>query len=267
MKIYISADLEGIAGVVSDEQRSRKGLDYQMARRWMAQEVNAAVEGAIQAGAQEIVVNDAHAGAINLALSDLHERVALISGGNKPLGMMEGIQAGFDAAFFIGYHAMRGTQNACLDHTYSEKRIIAVRVNGTAYGELGINAAVAGHFGVPVVLVSGDARAVEEAGTCLGEVVGVVVKEGIGRGAAKSLSQARVHQLLRQGAQRALEDLSRYQPLVFPSPIALEVEFVGTQHADGAELLPGVERTGSRTVAAKGEDFLGIFRLFLLMLR
>jgi D-amino peptidase len=267
MKVFISADLEGIAGVVGDEQRSRKGLDYPLARRWMAQEVNAAVEGAIKAGAEEIVVNDAHAAAMNLVLSDLHEGATLINGSGKPLSMMEGIQAGFDAAFFIGYHAMRGTQNACMDHTYSESKVMAVRINGTPYGELGINARVAGHFGVPVVLVSGDNMTAAEAKAFLGDVVTVAVKEAIGRGAARSFSQARVHQMLRLGAQRALKDLSQRRPLVFPAPIKLEVEFVSTEQADRAQVLSEVERTGPRTVTATGGNIVDVFRLFLLMLR
>jgi D-amino peptidase len=267
MRIFISADMEGLAGVVGDEQRSRKGQDYQMARRWMAQEVNAAVEGAIKTGAKEFVVTDAHAGAINLALPDLHEKAALIGGSNRPLSMMEGIQEGFDAAFFIGYHAMRGTQNACMDHTYSEARIMTVKFNGTPYGEIGINARVAGHFGVPVVLVSGVDKTAAEAKAFLGPVQAVTVKKAIGRGAAKSLSQAKVHQLLRLGAQKALKDLSRYKPLILPPPVEMEVDFVGTQQADRAQLLPEVERAGPRTVRAQGANFLEIYRLFLLMLR
>ena len=267
MRIFISADMEGLAGVVGDEQRSRKGQDYQLARRWMAQEVNAAVEGAIEAGAEEIVVNDAHAASMNLALSDLHEGASLINGSGKPLSMMEGIQTGFDATFFIGYHAMRGTQNACMDHTYSESKVMAVRINGTPYGEIGINARVAGHFGVPVVLVSGDNMTVAEAKAFLGDVSAVAVKEAIGRYAAKSLSQAKVHKMLRLGAQQALKDLSQCRPLVFPPPINMEVEFVGTEHADRAQLLSEVERTGPRTVTASGGNFLDVFRLFLLMLR
>ncbi len=267
MRIFISADLEGIAGVVGDEQRSRKGQDYGLARRWMAQEVNAAVEGAIKAGAKEILVNDAHARAMNLTHSDLHEETVLISGANRPLSMMEGIQEGCDAAFFIGYHAMRGTQDACMDHTYSEAKVMAARINGTPYGEIGINARVAGHFGVPVVLVSGDDKTVAEAKAFLGDVAAVTVKEAIGRHAARHLSQAKVHQLLRLEAQRALKDLSRYRPLVFPPPINLEVEFVGTEYADRAEVLAEVERTGPRTVTATGGNFLEVYRLFLLMLR
>lgn len=267
MRIFISADMEGLAGVVGDEQRSRKGQDYQLARRWMAQEVNAAVEGAIKAGAKEVVVNDSHAAAINLPLSDLHEKASLISGTGRPLGMMEGIQEGFDAAFFIGYHAMRGTQDACMDHTYSEQKVMALRINGTPYGELGMNARVAGHFGVPVVLVSGDDKTAAEAKAFLGSVEVVTVKEAIGRYAAKSLSQNKVLQLLRLGAQRALKDLTRYRPLIFPPPVALEVEFVGTEYADRAQRLSEVERTGPRTVKATGGNFLEMFRLFLLMLR
>jgi D-amino peptidase len=267
MRIFISADMEGLAGVVGDEQRSRKGQDYQLARRWMAQEINATMVGAMEAGAEEFVVNDAHAAAQNLILSDLHEKASLIAGTNRPLSMMQGIQEGFDAAFFIGYHAMRGTQDACMDHTYSEKKIMAVRINGTPYGEIGLNARVAGHFGVPVVLVSGDDKTTAEAKAFLGDIHVVAVKKAIGRSAAKSLGQAEVHGLLQLAAQRALKDLSRFKPLVLPPPIAMEIEFVGTEFADRAQLVPGVERTDSRTVSAEGGNFLQLYQLFLLMLR
>jgi D-amino peptidase len=267
MRVFISADMEGLAGVVGDEQRSRTGRDYGMARRWMAQEVNAAIEGAEKAGAKEFLVNDAHASAQNLALPDVHEKAAIIGGANRPLSMMEGIQEGFDAVFLIGYHAMRGTQDACMDHTYSEARILEVRFNGTPYGEIGINARIAGHFGAPVVLVSGDDKTAAETKAFLGNAETVVVKKAIGRHAARSLSQAQVHQLLRLGAQKALKDLARFKPLVFPPPIDMEVEFVGTEQADRAQLLPGIERIGPRTVAAHGANFLELFRLFLAMMR
>ena len=267
MRVFISADMEGLAGVVGDEQRSRKGQDYQAARRWMAGEVNAVIEGAMEAGAAEFVVNDAHAMGLNLVLPDLHEQAELIGGANRPLSMMEGVQEGFDAAIFVGYHAMRGTQDACMDHTYSEAKVMALRLNGTPYGEIGINARVAGHFGVPVVMVSGDDKTAAETSAFLGDVERVVVKKAIGRHAARSLGQDRVHRLLREGARRALGDLSRFKPLVLPAPVEMELEFVGTEQADRAQLLPGVERIGPRTVGARGSNFLELFRLFLFMLR
>jgi D-amino peptidase len=267
MRVFISADMEGLAGVVGDEQRSRTGQDYRQARRWMAQEINAAIEGALKAGATQFVVNDAHAAGINLALPDLHEQAELIGGANRPLSMMEGIQEGFDAVFFIGYHAMRGTRDACMDHTYSEAKVAELRFNGTPYGEIGINARVAGQFGVPVVLVSGDDKTAAEANAFLGDVETVVVKTAIGRHAARSLSQAQVHDRLRTTAQKALKDLSRFKPLILPGPIKMEVELVGTEQADRAQMLPGAERTGPRTVSAQGSNFLELFRLFLLMLR
>ncbi len=267
MRVFISVDMEGLAGVVGDEQRSRKGQDYQAARRWMAQEVNAVIEGALEAGATEFVVNDAHAAGINLALPDLHERADLIGGANRPLSMMEGIQEGFDAAIFVGYHAMRGTRDACMDHTYSEAKVAELRFNGTPYGEIGINARVAGHFGIPVVLVSGDDKTAAETAAFLGDAETVVVKKAIGRHAARSIGQERVHRLLREGARKALTDLSRFKPLVLPPPIEMELEFVGTEQADRAQLLPGTERTGPRTIAARGSNYLELFRLFLFMLR
>jgi D-amino peptidase len=259
--------MEGLAGVVGDGQRSRKGQDYQLARKWMAQEVNAAVEGAIEAGAKELVVNDAHAAAQNLIPSDLHEQASLISGANRPLSMMQGIQDGFDAAFFIGYHAMRGTQDAGMDHTYSEQKIMALRINGTPHGEIGLNARVAGHFGVPVVLVSGDDKTVAEAKAFLGEIQTVEVKKAIGRSAAETKSLPRVHQLLRMAALNALRDLGNIKPLISPPPFSMEVEFVGTEFADRAQMVPGVGRTGPRTVAAEAGNFLQLYNLFLLMMR
>jgi len=268
VKVYISADMEGLAGVVGDQQRSRTGQDYQAARRWMAQEINAVIEGAMEAGATEFLVNDAHALGQNLTLPDLHEQADLIGGANRPLSMMEGIQEGFDAAVFVGYHAMRGTRDACMDHTYSEAKVMSLCFNNTPYGEIGINARVAGHFGVPVVLVSGDDKTAAETAAFLGdEVETVVVKKAIGRHAARSLSQVRVQQMLQEAARRALGDLSRFKPLVLPGSIEMELEFVGTEQADRAQLLPGVERTGPRTVTARGSNFLELFRLFLLMMR
>jgi D-amino peptidase len=267
VRIFISTDMEGLAGVVGDEQRSRKGQDYRAARGWMAQEVNAVIEGAMEKGATEFVVNDAHASAQNLALPDLHEQAVLIGGANRPLSMMEGIQEGFDAAVFVGYHAMRGTQDACMDHTYSEAKVLELRLNGTPYGEIGINARVAGHFGVPVVLVSGDDKTAAEAKAFLGDVETVMVKKAIGRHAARSLGQAQVHRLLREAVGRALVDLSRFKPLILPGPMEMELEFVGTEQADRAQLVPGVERTGPRTVSARGSNFLELFRLFLFLLR
>jgi D-amino peptidase len=260
--------MEGLAGVVGDQQRSRKGKDYQAARGWMAGEINAVIEGALEAGATEFVVNDAHASAQNLTLPDLHEQAELIGGANRPLSMMEGIQEGFDAAIFLGYHAMRGTQDACMDHTYSEAKVMALRLNGTPYGEIGINARVAGLFGVPVVLVSGDDKTAAETAAFLGDQVeAVVVKKAIGRHAARSLGQTRVHRLLREAAGRAVGDLSRFKPLVLPGPTEMELEFVGTEQADRAQLVPGVERTGPRTVAARSSNLLELFRLFLFLLR
>jgi len=268
VRVFISADMEGLAGVVGDQQRSRTGQDYQLARRWMAEEVNAVIEGAMEAGADGFVVNDAHASAQNLILPDLHERAELVGGANRPLSMMEGVQEGFDAAVFIGYHAMRGTRDACMDHTYSEARVMALRLNGTAYGEIGINARLAGYFGVPVVLVSGDDKTAAETAAFLGDAVEtVVVKKAIGRHAARSLGQARVRRMLREGASRALKDLSRFKPLVLPGPVEMELEFVGTEQADRAQLVPGIERTGPRTVTARGANFLELFRLFLFLLR
>ncbi|HJS47741.1 MAG TPA: M55 family metallopeptidase, partial [Gemmatimonadales bacterium] len=189
MRVYISVDMEGVAGVVHEDQTNpvdpRCAAEYARFRRLMTLEANAAVEGALDAGATRVVVNDAHWFMRNLLAEELHESAELVSGDPKPLSMMQGIADGFEAAFFVGYHAMAGTAEAVLDHTYTD-RVAAARLNGAPIGELGINAALAGAHGVPVALVTGDQAVAAEARALLGGgVATAVVKQAIGRQAAR----------------------------------------------------------------------------------
>src|SRR6266513_280779 len=158
MRVYISVDMEGIAGVVHESQTDPTtpafAAEYGRFRRLMTAEANAAVEGALAAGATRVLVNDSHWFMRNLLAEELHQAAELVSGDPKPRSMVQGIDAGFDAALFIGYHARAGTRNAILDHTYAD-RIHDVRLNGKSVGELGLNAGVAGVHGVPIALVSG----------------------------------------------------------------------------------------------------------------
>ncbi len=161
VKVYISADMEGIWGVVHANQTSPDSPEYAAARKWMAEDVNAVVAGLFDAGATEVVVNDSHGSQRNILASDLDPRASLISGSPKPLSMMEGIDATFAACIFVGYHAKAGTAAAILDHTISGSVVRAIRVNRIEMPELGLNAAIAGYYGVPVVLISGDAASIE----------------------------------------------------------------------------------------------------------
>src|SRR5690625_5012441 len=154
MRVFISVDIEGVAGVTHRDQTGKDGPDYEQARVLMTNEANAAIKGAVQAGADEIVVNDSHGSMRNICIEMLSEEARLISGSPKRLAMMEGITQDFDAAIFIGYHAKSGSQGI-LNHTYSGKAIGQVKVNDVEYGEFGLNALIAGEYNVPVVFVSG----------------------------------------------------------------------------------------------------------------
>lgn len=268
MRVYISVDMEGVAGVVHEDQTNptdpRCAPEYARFRRLMTAEANAAIQGAADAGATRILVNDSHWTMRNLVAEELHEAAELLSGGPKPRSMMEGIDGGYDAALCIGYHARAGTRAAILDHTYTD-RLIDVRLNGRSVGELGLNAALAGVFDVPVVLVSGDAALATEAHDLLGdEVATVIVKEAVGRHAARSLAPAVACRRIREAATKALKRKGA-KPFTVEAPITLEADFSKTVEADMAELVPGSLRTSGRTVAFTHHDYKEVFRAWRAM--
>src|SRR5947209_13344630 len=234
MRTYISIDMEGIAGVVHESQTDptdpASAADYGRFRRLMTAEANAAVAGALAAGATRVRVNDSHWFMRNLVAEELHQAAELVAGDPKTHSMVQGIDGGFDAALFIGYHARAGTRNAILDHTYAD-RIHEVRLNGKPVGELGINAAFAGVHGVPVALVSGDAALAAEAQDLLGDdIATVVVKQAVGRHAAQSVAPAVACRMIHEGVTAALK--RRRRPFVLSSPVTIEVDFALTSHAD-----------------------------------
>jgi D-amino peptidase len=268
MRVYISVDMEGVAGVVHESQTDPVtpafAAEYARFRRLMTAEANAAVEGALAAGATKVLVNDSHWFMRNLLAEELHQAAELVSGDPKPRSMVEGIEGGFDAALFIGYHARAGTRNAVLDHTYAD-RIHDVRLNGKPVGELGLNAAFAGVHGVPVALVSGDSAVAAEATELLGDgVTTVVVKQALSRHAAQSVPPAVACRTIKEEVTRALE--RAHKPFVLPSPITLEIEFALTIHADMAELCPGATRSAGRTVSFTHQDYREVFRAWRALL-
>jgi D-amino peptidase len=267
MRIYISIDMEGIAGVVHEDQTDpiepRHSGEYNRFRRLMTSEANAAIAGALDCGATAVVVNDSHWLMLNLLAEELNPRAELISGGPKRLSMVEGIDAGFDAAMFVGYHAKAGTGNAVIDHTYTS-RVYEARINGEPVGELALNAAMAGVHRVPIALVSGDQALAAEAKALLGPgVETVVVKEAVGRFAARSLAPSVACERIRAGAAAALK--RKHTPFAFKKPVRLEVDFIESQMADMAELAPGSSRTGGRTVSYTGDDYREVFRAWRAM--
>ena len=262
MRVYISVDMEGIAGIVHEDQTNpvdaRCAAEYARGRALMTAEANAAVEGALAAGAELALVNDSHWDMRNLLAEQLHPAAELLSGGPKRLSMLEGIETGFEAALFIGYHAKAGTARAVLDHTMTDV-IRDARLNGRSMGELGMNAALAGSFGVPVALVSGDRATADEARDVLGPDVGtVVVKDAVSRHAARSVAPEVARRRICEGVFEALR--RPHHPFVPPTPSTIEVDFTFSHQADYAELAPGSVRRGPVTVAYTHPDFHELFR-------
>ncbi|HEY8497954.1 MAG TPA: M55 family metallopeptidase [Limnochordales bacterium] len=267
MRIYISVDMEGVAGTFS--WRQDQGEWRPQVRRLMTLEVNAAVEGALEAGATRIVVNDAHDEMANLDPELLHPAADLVQGTPKPLSMVEGVEEGFDAAFFVGYHAAAGTAPAVLDHTYSGSSAWEVRINGRPVGEAAINAAICGHFGVPVVLVSGDETACRQAQEWLPWARTVAVKKPLGRYAARAMHPDRARRAIREAARAVVSELAagrRFETFAFQTPVVVELTTSHTGQAEMAALMPGVERVGPRTVRYQDPDVLRAFRAMRAML-
>jgi len=258
--------MEGVAGIVHGEHTLRDGKEHERARKLMTYEVNAAIEGALQAGATNILVNDSHGTMRNIIPEELHEAAELITGSPKPLSMMQGIDPSFDAALFIGYHARRGSYTGVLEHTYHGGIISDVLVNGKPMGETGINAALAGYFKVPVILVTGDSVVTEEARSILGLVEIVAVKQGVGRFAARCVSPSRARALIKKGVTRALKNVHKFKPFRVKPPIKIEVSFIHTGMTEMAELLPGAKRINGRTVSFVSNDYLEAFKAIRAMI-
>ncbi len=265
MKVLISADMEGTCGVSSwvhvsppENGGIASQTEYNRARARMTLEVNAAIAGAYEAGAEEVIVNDSHDGMRNLIADDLDARCRFITGNDKPLGMMQGVDLdGIGAVFYTGYHAKAGTPAAPLAHTWTGF-INDVRVNGSSTGEFGINSIVAGHFGVPVVLVAGDEKACAQTKAWCGEqVITVPVKEGISTFSAIHVHPAKAQEMIKEGALKALKKSNKKaKPYLLPETSLIEIDFDHQARADQAVYIPGVERGGERTVIFRPTDGL-----------
>jgi len=275
MNVLISADMEGTCGVsswthVTPPEYGEAGsstAEYERARLRMTREVNAAIEGAYEGGATEVIVNDSHDGMRNLIAEELDVRCRFITGNDKPLGMMQGVDiADVGAVFYTGYHAKAGTPGAPLAHTWTGW-VNDVRVNGISTGEFGINSIVAGHFAAPVVLATGDDKAVDQIKTWCGDhVVTVSVKEGISTFAAIHLHPSRAQDLIREGAKGAVKKAKRSKPFVLPANSLIEIDFDHQTRADQAIYIPGVTRGGERTIVYRpddGLDFIYTFRAII----
>ncbi|MFN8579969.1 MAG: M55 family metallopeptidase [Gemmatimonadaceae bacterium] len=243
LKVYISVDLEGIAGVVSDDQTSPNGHDYNWARSMMMGETNAAIAGAFDAGATEVLVNDSHGPQTNLRPDELDRRATLITGQPKPMGMTQGLDSTFQAAIYIGYHANASVTDAVHGHTFSGA-LRHVRLNGKEVGEYGLNGAVAGWYGVPVVFIAGDKAFVDEATTFFPNVDALAVKDGIGFNAARTMNPLDARDRIRAGVKAALMKRIARTPVRITYPATLDIEVSEASFADKIALIPGISRSG-----------------------
>jgi D-amino peptidase len=266
IKVFISVDMEGITGVVNWEDVSRSGKDYDYFRRIMTLETNAAVEGALAAGATEIVVRGSHGSGRNILPELLNQRARLLrdwSGG--PLSMMEGIDETFDAVIFIGYHAKAGTPDALLDHT-SSGNVTDVSINGVSLPEAGYNALIAGHFGVPVAFVAGDRAICNQVEALFGTLETVAVKEGIGS-AALNLHPEVTRQQIRTGVESALSNLNRFQPYDPGSPYTLVLTMKDEVVVYNGSFYPGAERTGEWELTFTADNIIDVMTAYSFMRR
>jgi D-amino peptidase len=269
MKLLIAVDMEGISGVTNWNHVDPGHAEYSRYRRLMTQDVNAAVQGAISAGADEIVVTDGHSSGDNLLVEELDPRARLNSGSPSPFSMVQGVQDGVDAAFFIGYHARSGTQNAILDHTWSNVRVHDVWLNGRPVGEMGLNAALCGHFGVPVLLVSGDQSLAAEANDWVPGVEVVIVKQASGRFSAELLQAEVAQARIRAGADAVVRRYLKGQvppPVQVETPLTIRVAYKSSDWADKAAILPGSRRLDGYTVEVTGKDMAEAYQLFRVIL-
>lgn len=265
MKLYVSSDMEGVAGVCAWQQVDARTPhpEYAHFRRYYTREVASAIEGASAAGAREVLVNDSHGPMRNLLLDELPRCVRVIFGNRKPFSMVQDAGDGFDGAFFVGYHGGAGDGDAVLCHTYTPSVIYEVRINGERCSEATINAGMLGYHGVPLLLVTGDRTTVDGVRAQMPWVHGVAVKDSIGNFAADSMTPAAACAAIRAGAEAAVRDAGRAELYRFAAPVSLDVQLVTAAQAHLVATIPGFERTGSRSVRFVHDHFPVVFKAFV----
>jgi D-amino peptidase len=260
LKIFISVDMEGIDGVATRMQAAGGGSEYEKYRRLMTLEVNAAIEGAYQAGATEVLVADSHGNAQNVDLELLDPRASLIRAWPRALGMVHGIDSTFAAAVFVGFHASEGQSPGVLAHTFTGS--VEVSLNGRKVPEAGFAGAIAGEFGVPVVFVSGDQVIAREARALFGPIETAVVKEAIGFNAAVMRPLEEARRMIREGVRRGVERRSEIRPYRIDRPVRLELRWEDPVMTEVLTLIDGVRRIDGQTVLFEGRDMIAAARFF-----
>ena len=255
-KIFISADLEGVVGAVTGEQLGPGGFEYNRFREFMTAEVNAAIKAARAAGATEILVADSHGNGQNLLIEKLPKDVKLIRSWPRPLGMMEGIDSSFDGVIFTGYHSSTDNPKGVRAHTFSSARLTSVKINGKVMSEGSWNAAVAGEFGVPVIMIAGDDAAVNEVKALIGNAEGAIVKESISFHSAKSLHPEAAYDLIAEKTSYAVKNIKKYKPYKIKGPLTVSVQFKHYQPSQILSYLKMFKRTDSHTIEFKAKNMI-----------
>ena len=258
MKIYISSDMEGVVGAVTAEQLGPTGFEYQRFREFMTQEVNAAIEAAFEAGATEVVVSDSHGNGQNLLIEKLPKNIMLVRAFPRPLMMMQGIDETFAGVIFLGYHSSTTNPQGVRAHTISSARLADVRLNNISMSEGGINAAVAGYFNVPVIMISGDDAAVKEVTALLGDVEGAVVKRSYGFHSAITIMPEAAYALIREKVKKAIGRIKEFKPYKLKTPVQLDVRFKNYRPSEVLSYLSIVERTDAHSIRFMGKDMIEV---------
>jgi D-amino peptidase len=267
VRVFISADMEGIGGIAHSEMTSAEGREYDRGRALMAAEVNAAIEGAREGGATDFLVNDSHGSMRNLKVENLLPPARLISNSSKPFGMMQGLGSDFDAVFFIGYHSMEG-EPGVMAHTGSGAVVGRISVDGRAMSEGGLNARLAGSLGVPVALATGDEDFIKEIRTLVdSDLETVVVKRTIRRETAELFHPEECRRLIREGARRAIERLGSFRPTKPANPTRVEILYKNPDLAEIASVIPTVERASRYSVRFQSDDYRKAYQLIRVLYR
>ena len=254
LKIYISADMEGVVGAVTDAQLGPGGFEYERFRQFMTNEVNAAIDAARAAGANEFVISDSHGNGQNLLIDQLPDDVTIVRSWPREHSMMAGIDETFDGVIFLGYHASTNNTRGVRAHTMSSANITSLRLNGMTMTEGSMNAAIAGHFGVPVIMVSGDDIAVAENQVIIGDIEGAVVKWASGFHSARTLTPEAAYEVIRTRTKSAIDRIDDFEPYVLDTPIELELSLKHYQPVELLAYLANVEKVNSHTIRFTGDD-------------
>ena len=266
MRFYVSADIEGICGVVARDQMRPGGHEYEAACGWMTQSVVAVCEAAHAMGATELVVSDSHGNGLNIHPDAMPAYVQLVRSWPRPLGMMQGIERGhFDGAFLVGYHAGASNPEGVLAHTLSSDLIHEVRLNGVVANEGLISAVVAGAYGVPVLMVAGDDVTVRETRALLGDVAAATLKQAYGSYSAIAPAPSVALQRLRDATADAISRVGTLAPFTMTVPVDLEIALRTRFVAEWLSYLPDVERRDTYTIRYRAADVVAVSKFLMFV--